>query len=207
MSGPKHLWSGDWQHESAAASDELADRRPKAPDPEPTATRPRPPARKQPGRTRRVLLIALPVVLVLAVGAWALTSLGGSSGPRPSTAAGQPSLPGTTPSFSPSATVPTVPSVTPASNLPRPVYWLGMEVQTVPPGAAVIETVGQSSPAGLAPGDVIVSVNNRPINGTSDIARAIQGLGAGDVVPLQVSHGSGLYGTEVTLASPPSLYP
>jgi S1-C subfamily serine protease len=85
-----------------------------------------------------------------------------------------------------------------------------MQIETVPPGAAVIETVRLGSPgelAGLSPGDVIVEVNHRSINGTGDIGAAISGLHAGDQVELQISHGSALYRTVATLAAPPSSHP
>jgi S1-C subfamily serine protease len=85
-----------------------------------------------------------------------------------------------------------------------------MQIETLPPGAAVIETVrlgSQGDLAGLAPGDVIVEVNHRPINGTRDIAPAIQGLHPGDQVELQISHGSNLEQTVATLAAPPSTHP
>ena len=97
-----------------------------------------------------------------------------------------------------------------AAIAPRPVSWLGMQIETVPPGAAVIETVKLGSPgelAGLSPGDVLIAINHRSINGTGDIGAAISGLHAGDQVQLQVSHGSGLYTTEATLAAPPSSHP
>ncbi len=219
MSGPKHLWSGDWEDESAASSRERADLRPRPARPEPTpapVSRPR----RLSASTRRALPLALLALLIVAAGAWAITRLG-SSHPQPARkTAGGFSLP-TTPNAQsvptpnapsvPTPTTPAAPPVTPApavaTPLPRPVYWLGMEIQTLPPGAAVIETVTPRSPAGLGPGDVIVEINHRPINGTSDIAPAIRGLAAGDVVTMQVAHGSGFYGTEATLAAPPSLSP
>jgi putative serine protease PepD len=85
-----------------------------------------------------------------------------------------------------------------------------MEIQTVPPGAAVIDTVGAGSPgdlAGLEPGDVILEINNRPINSSSDIASAIRGLRAGDQVEMQISDGGTLSETQATLAAAPSVYP
>jgi S1-C subfamily serine protease len=85
-----------------------------------------------------------------------------------------------------------------------------MQIDTVPPGAAVIDTVAPGSPgdlAGLEPGDLILEINNRPIKGTSDIAPAIRGLRAGDRVEMQISDGGTLSETEATLAAPPSVYP
>jgi len=215
MSGPKHLWSGDWENESAAASDERAGRRaptdPAPTAPPPTSARPasaarpapaapspprprvrrRPSPPNRPALTRR-LLIAAAAVLVIAAAAYGVTTLfDGSGSPTATTAGGltgQPTAPGS----------------------PRPVSWLGMEIQTVPPGVAVIETVklgSQGDRAGLEPGDVILEVNNRPIDSAGDIAGAIQGLHSGDQVPLQISQGSALFQTEATLAASPSAYP
>jgi S1-C subfamily serine protease len=85
-----------------------------------------------------------------------------------------------------------------------------MQIETLPPGAVVIETVGPGSAgerAGLEPGDVIVEINNTPIRATGEIRTAIRGLRAGDVVALQISRGSTLISTQATLAAPPSVYP
>jgi PDZ domain len=229
MSGPKHLWSGDWENESAAASDDPAGRRVTPTDPapaaqpapaaRPAAARPAPAAQPAPAvppsprpvpaappapRTRvrrrpappsrlalsRRLLIVAAAVLVIAAAAYGVTTLFGGSG-SPATAGGltgQPAAAGST----------------------GPISWLGMEIQTVPPGVAVIETVklgSQGDRAGLEPGDVILQVNNRPIDSAGDIAGAIRGLHSGDQVPLQISQGSALSQTEATLAAPPAAYP
>ena len=133
-------------------------------------------------------MLALATIAVLVIGgaAWGLTAVLGSSGSTGATA--QPL----------------------AGASARPVIWLGMEIQTVPPGVAVIETVkigSQGDRAGLEPGDVILRVNNRSVNGAGAIAAAIHGLHRGDSVPLQISQGSALYQTQATLAAPPSAYP
>jgi len=193
MTGPKHLWSGEWEDESAAASQRHAGRRPPAPDDEPDPPHD-PPARARartspqiPPALRRALPVIIAAVVVIAAGAWGLTALLGSSG---------------------SASATTAAGLTPAST--RPVSWLGMEIQTLPPGVAVIETVqlgSQGDRAGLESGEVILRIDNRPINGAGDIAAAIHGLQSGDRVVLQISQGSALYETEATLAAPPSAYP
>jgi S1-C subfamily serine protease len=54
---------------------------------------------------------------------------------------------------------------------------------------------------------VIVSIGNRIVNGTSDIAGAISGMHAGQRVPIEVSRGSTPFTTNVTLGAPPSSYP
>jgi membrane-associated protease RseP (regulator of RpoE activity) len=201
MSGPKHLWSGDWQNESEAASDELADRRRTPREQEPAAS-PAPPARARPHFSRprvsipprprlpRPLLIGTAAALLVAAGAYGLIALLGASGSGSATTAGS------------TATV--------ASGYSRPVNWLGMEIETVPSGSAVIDTVRLGSPgdrAGLEPGDVILQINNRPVSGAGDIAAAIRGLHSGDRVEIQISQGSALFETQATLAAPPSAYP
>jgi membrane-associated protease RseP (regulator of RpoE activity) len=225
MSGPKHLWSGDWQHESAAVSEERVGRRvkpqPAEPKSDPTATpapNPRPRRRFVVVRSRIGLRDALPVLLAVlllgAAGAYGLSTIG-SSGPRASTAAGTTSAsPGATaggsstpPAAAPPAAVAGATTQGPAS---RPVRWLGMQIQTLPPGVAVIETVGAGSEgqvAGLQPGDVILALNHQPINAATDIGAAIRRLRAGDVVELEISNGSTLYQVQATLAAPPSLQP
>jgi membrane-associated protease RseP (regulator of RpoE activity) len=198
MSGPKHLWSGDWRNESAAASDELAARRPKPRQPEQPQSNvwppPPKPKRPRPG-LRRALPIALAVVLVLAAGTYGATALFGSSKHQAPAFATQPSI---------------TPAPAPTSSASPPVYWLGMQIETVPPGAAAIATVRQGSPAdlaGLSPGDAIVQIDSRPINGTGDISAAIRGMHAGQRVAMEISHGSALFTTVVTLAAPPSTSP
>jgi S1-C subfamily serine protease len=54
---------------------------------------------------------------------------------------------------------------------------------------------------------VILEINNRAVRGADGIAEAIRGLHAGDRVAMQISHGSSLYETEVTLGAPPTPYP
>src|ERR1700733_10613841 len=122
MSGPKHLWSGDWEQESAAASEDLAGRRIEPPEPEPSIA----PATLRRRRRRRIAIARRPRVrrgavaviagvLVLAAAALGLSSLLGSSGTPASTTAGGAPL-GVAPAT--------------ASTSPRPVYWLGVGVAT-----------------------------------------------------------------------------
>ncbi len=95
-------------------------------------------------------------IIVAAVGAAILTS--GGSAPKPRTAAATP----TTPAPSLAATTPTTPQP-PAPSGP-PVSWLGMELVTVPPGGATVETLklgSEGDRAGLSPGDVILEINGK----------------------------------------------
>jgi S1-C subfamily serine protease len=82
-----------------------------------------------------------------------------------------------------------------------------MQIETVPPGAAVVDSVKLGSVAdraGVNPGDIILAINGRSISGAGQIARAVQGLPAGQLVPVQISHGSTLVQTDLKLGAPPS---
>jgi membrane-associated protease RseP (regulator of RpoE activity) len=231
MSGPKHLWSGNWQEESDAASERRADlQRP----PDEAGETQRLPA-AEPERRKRpalpIVIIALVFLVAAGVGLAAVLSSSGSKNASTGTQASVPNptnptnptnpgltapnvpLPGNPPPNT-NPTTPTQPSATPSPTTPatqsRPISWLGMEIETLPPGAAVIETVALGSAgdkAGLNPGDVIIAINGRAISGAGAIASAIRGLPAGDQVPIQISHGSTLEQTEITLAAPPSVHP
>ncbi len=190
MSGPKHLWSGDWENESDEAS---ASRVPLA-QPEPEAP---PPAPSEPTRPRRslrpwVLPVAI-AAIVIAGAAYGLTRLFGSS---------QPSGQNTSAALSP------LPAPGATAN-PRPIMWLGMEIVSTA-GPPVIETVRPNSNgdlAGLEPGDAILVVNNHAVGSTSSISDAIKGLHSGDRVTMMVNNGGAVFQRVAILAAPPSPYP
>ncbi|HEY3726281.1 MAG TPA: PDZ domain-containing protein [Solirubrobacteraceae bacterium] len=177
---------------------------------------------------RRALPVTLVAVAFLAAAAIGLTALLSSSGHKTPASTSQASAPAPRTPTRPSTPSPTVPQpsqptapqpTTPQAVIPatpstagptQQVSWLGMQIETLPPGAAVIETVklgGQGDLAGLNPGDVIVAVNNRAINGAGSIVEAVRGLHSGNQVPVEVSHGSALEQVNVTLAAPPSVHP
>lgn len=196
MSGPKHLWSGDWERESGRIEEHTAARpRPRDPSPPPPRQRRRP---------YKAVLIALVAVLVIVGGAIALNSGGRSRSPS-TTAATVPAAPVPIPQLT--QTTPTTPAVTTPFH---PVLWLGMEIATVAPGAAVVETVApgsQGDVAGLEPGDSIFEINNHPISSAGDIADAIRGMPAGSRVVLRIANGSTLSQVTITLGAPPTNYP
>jgi membrane-associated protease RseP (regulator of RpoE activity) len=82
MSAPRHLWSGDWQLESAAAAEELAERRGQIAEPlEPEAESA--PVGAEPSRLARV------IAWLRDGAAWGVTSLLGGSGGQAASAAGK----------------------------------------------------------------------------------------------------------------------
>jgi PDZ domain len=197
MSGPKHLWSGDWENESGQATA----RRVHEPRPEPDPAPPMPaPARR--GRRdlhlrRSVRPWVLPVAIgaiVIAAGAFGLSKVLRHSQPaRPSTISARNPLP--------------TPQVT---GNPRPIKWLGMEIVTASSGVPVIETVRPNSNgdrAGLEPGDALLLINNRPVGSTGSISDAIRGLHSGDKVTMEVNNGGAIFERVAILAAPPSPYP
>ena len=234
MTGPKHLWSGDWERASAAASR-------REPDHGADATEPPPPPKKRTLSRRRRKLAAALVVIALGIAgiAYAVTATGGSHSrataalggtdtapftltapPRTFSVPTTPTTPGspTTPTTPGSPTTPTTPThpATPTNPTkpaiaPDPIRWLGMEVITTDSGQAVVDTVAINSAgdrAGVDPGDQIQSIAGRAVSGSQSIAGALHGLHAGQHVPLQVARGGGVtVGLEITLGAAPTAYP
>lgn len=216
MSAPRHLWSGDWEAESAAAADERARRRSPTVEDPPTEEI-RPPrasltartiawlrrlrteignwwASTRAGRRRRFRFLALVAAAVLVVVgvAYGVSSLtGGSSKPK-AVVAGQP--------------------------------WLGIQTTSSPFGALGIQTVAggpfasgaivtsviSGSPAaaaGLVPGDLITAIGNRQVTSPADVQAAIDSLHVGDRVTIQYAQGLTTATTQATLARRPPGYP
>jgi PDZ domain len=213
MSAPRHLWSGDWEHESATAADELARRR-RQPHQDPPTEEIAPPRaslaaraiawlhrmRQEIGRwlaarpSRRLRLAALIAValLVVAGAAYGVSSLAGGSSHPPAAAAGHPWL-GIETTSSPFAAV-------------------GIQTITGGPFAsgAIVTSVISGSPAaaaGLVPGDLITAINNHQVTAPADVESAIAGLHVGDHVTIQYSEGLMTYTTRATLAARPAGYP
>jgi PDZ domain-containing protein len=134
-------------------------------------------------RTRRIGLITALAALLIAAGAYGVSSVLGSGS--------------------------TAPAAAPASG-GAPAAWLGMEIQALPFGGVVVVTVAPGSPAeqaGLEPGDEFVQINGRPINSPADISAAISGLQPGDQIQIEISRGSAFFTTQATLAAQPSSSP
>lgn len=198
MTSPRHLWSGDWQRESAAAADELASRQvpteelPEAPAPSPP--KPATPslaarllARMRGLRPRGAVLLAI-AMLLSAVAGFAAVSLA-RSGDGGSSGAGNP----------PAASTPAR-AAAPA--------WLGVDTIDLPTanGATVVDVVPGSpaDAAGLQPGDVITQVGGRTVQTPNDLQSALAGMRAGQRVEIQYQRGPSSATTQVTLAPRPA---
>ena len=194
MSAPRHLWSGDWQQDSAELADELARRRAQHKD-EPTATpEPRAPRARTQRRplgerlptpsaaSRRRVGIGLGVagvtLVCVAVAIAVASALSGGGQPTPT-----------------------------ASN---PRVWLGVEMaNNSANGGATITSVDPGSPAaaaGLQPGDVITQINNQAIQSVGDVNGALAGLVPGNQLQIQFLRGPIGFGTIVTLAAKPGAH-
>jgi hypothetical protein len=205
MTSPKHLWSGDWQEDSAALAEERARRRaqtvdpvepPEPPEPSrlsiyaralallrrlrPRVTRPNLRPRPTP-RVRRVALLVAIAALLVAGAAYGLSALGGSS------ATGAAST---------------------TANASR--SWLGVQTESLPVDRVLVSGVVPGSPAdkaGLGPGDLINKIDNRPVSSPGDVEAMIGGLHPGDHVRIEVQRGPLTYTAQATLAASPSNSP
>ncbi len=216
MSAPRHLWSGDWELESAAAADELARRRSQTEEDPPTQEiAPRRPSlaaralawlrrlRRDIGRwwestrgrrRRRLRLVALvaAALLVVAGVAYGVSALSGGSSKPTAVAAGQP--------------------------------WLGIQTTSSPFGAVGIQTItggpfasgaivtdvipgSPAADAGLVPGDMITAIDNHQVTSPADVQAAIAHLHVGDQVTIQYAQGLATATTQATLAARPPGYP
>jgi len=195
MSAPRHLWSGDWQSESASHAQELAARRgrgepPVEPELAPAPGAPRPgrlrlalrivrerlrglrAARPRPRRVR-IALLATFVTLLLAGAAYAVASdLGATRSPQPA-----------------------------AANSPG--AWLGVNLSAGVGGARVAAVVPGSPAAiaGIKPGDVITALDTQPIVTPAILVAAISGLQPGDTVDIQLQRGASQYTVHVVLGT------
>lgn len=238
MTGRKHLWSGDWERESAATSGGEADRRRDQIDPtvgENAATTPNQAheTTNTQRRNGRIAVAATIAILVIAGSVIASTSgsdTAQSTAPTAAAAAPTPTAPnltnpspqGTNPAIpiptspSPATPSPAAPSTTTSSTAstpavaPQPVKWLGMEIITVPSGAAVVDTVsagGAGDRAGLTPADTITQIDGHPVTGSASIARAVGGKHKGDALTVTVARGGTILHVQTTYTGPPTAYP
>ena len=199
MSGPQHLWSGDWELESSARRDELAAGRngarpPAEPEPEPERLAPPPRRPRRPtllhrlrtalvARRRGLRVVGLVAVLILLGGgaAYAVTSaLGGSSSTKSPVAASGSQA------------------------------WLGIDVSTSASGGVMVTNVIPGSPAywaGMEAGDVIIQVNGKPVYKPADVISAVAGKHPGDQIQIRFQGSGTVYTKHVALVSRPAGYP
>jgi putative serine protease PepD len=80
--------------------------------------------------------------------------------------------------------------------------YLGVSIGNADSGGAKIQSVEKGSPAekaGLAAGDVVTKVGDRPITGSEDLIGAIQGSAVGSTLQLTVQRGGGEQTIAVTV--------
>jgi PDZ domain len=216
MSAPRHLWSGDWRLDSAAAAEELARHRAEvqepaeAPEPEPQQPTPNTAARVaqwlrrtrqniaqsaarwrdgRRGAVRRhktALLAVLGTLLVAAVAYGAVSLLAGSVD-NGSKNGGPPAYLGVDMANAPFSFQGS------GSGFP---FANGVMVLNVVPG-------GPAAAAGLEPGDVITNVDNQPVTTPAQVNAVIARLHAGDRVQIQYVQSFTTYTTQATLTRPP----
>lgn len=217
MSGPKHLWSGDWESESDRNAAERAQR--PAPAPEaPVAFAAGPESRQRRRFSARQLAAAIVGLLVVAgVAAAIVAGSGGSGGPskpparthnHTSGATTPPGLPGSSGGVTPTQSTPAQSSPTPVISGPN-AEWLGMQIVTSPAGA-VVDTVRAGSAgdiAGFEPGDVITAIDDQQIDTVRDLRRATINVPLGHQLKIMISRGSSTLTAAVTLKVRPTIRP
>jgi hypothetical protein len=208
MSSPRHLWSGDWQLDSATAADELAKRRAQSPEPEepaPSAPPPRPSLRERIIAALRDLRRWLAHLITRARTAIRNAWRRARGGRRVALAVLLVALVG-------AGVAVAVTSLVGSGNGSRTASlgngWLGItHMNSLSSGGGVVITsIAAGSPAataGLEPGDVITQVGNQPVQSVGDVNAALNGLVAGNTVQIQFSRGTATFSTLATLATQP----
>jgi hypothetical protein len=208
MTSPRHLWSGDWEHESDAAAeqrrrlDALAEQ-PVEPEPEPATaprrrrlavprrqSRPRLPRLRLPRlRLPRIALLVVAAALLSAAAAFAIVAAfggpGGNGGGRPWLGVNLTSSPIMAGGFQ--------------SGFGGFQFAQGAEVAAVVPG-------GPAAAAGIVPGDVITQVGQQAVNSPASLQSAIADLQVGDRVEVRYEQGPLIFTTQVTLRARPAGY-
>ena len=144
MTGPKHLWSGDWERASAAASR-------REPDHGADATEPPPPPKKRTLSRRRRKLAAALVVIALGIAgiAYAVTATGGSHSRATAALGGTDTAPFTLTAPPRTFSVPTTPT-TPGS--PTTPTTPGSPTTPTTPGSPTTPTTPGSPTTPTTPG-------------------------------------------------------
>ena len=213
MTGPKHLWSGDWESESERTAANL----PSAPTPEPEPE-PQPVAARR--WSRRQLAIALTTgVAAAAVTVGLVTTLSGqnkASAKRGSATtrmhtATNPQRPtgGQAPvnvcQQNPAACTKATPVVSGPS-----ADWLGMQIVTSPAGI-VISAIRPGSLAdgtGFEPGDQLAEINGHHIDSVEQIRQDTSRIALGKLVTIEVLRAYAIpQAASVPMTERPTIHP
>ena|SRR5579875_2458141 len=212
MTGPKHLWSGDWESESARPTGQapplVFD---SEPEPEPAATV---------GRVRRWSRRQIAIALTTGVAAAAVTvglvsALGGSNTPKHHRLATAPTatIPrptgGAAPTTGCQQTSAACGQATPVVSGPT-ADWMGMQLVSSPSGV-VISTVRPGSiadQAGFEPGDEIEQLDGHPIDSVQQIRDVTARVALGKPVSIQVLRGSAIpQAASMPMTERPTIHP
>ncbi len=202
MTGPKHLWSGDWERDSEESARARGDAERIAALPQPEA--PQAPERRLFTETREAPVDERPAPSVARPA---------PIRPRPSAAPPRPQrqprrrvargmrrvalivlalvVVVTGAAFGLGQLVGPHRSVDNSGN-GQPA-WLGVEMGNLPTGAVVLTGVANGGPAaraGLHTGDVVTEVEGRPVAAPVDVTEAVGAMRPGDTIEVQVLRGS-----------------
>ena len=198
MTSPRHLWSGDWERESAAAAEQQRGRldarveSPVEPEPEPVRAAPRRRRLSMPRLPRvprlpRAAVVAIVAALLSAAAAFAIVAALGGSGAK---GGGRPWL-----------GVDTTSSPVLAGGFQSGFggfrFTEGAEVTAVAPGSP-------AAAAGIVPGDVITQVGQQTVDSPASVQSAIADLQVGDRVAVRYQQGPLAFVAQVTLRARPS---
>jgi len=214
MTGPKHLWSGDWESESARAADNLASAPPLVFETEPDAPEPRV-ARARRWSRRQIAVALTAGVAAAAVTVGLVTALDGTAKPRPQRHAAAPAARTHNPTGGASPT--TKCQQTPGGCTPAtPVVagptadWLGMQIVSSPSGI-VVSTVRLGSladQAGFEPGDQIEEIDGHPVDSLDRVRDVTAGITLGKPVSIQILRASViLQAASLPMVDRPTIHP
>jgi membrane-associated protease RseP (regulator of RpoE activity) len=231
MSNPRHLWSGDWELDSAAAREELAKRRAQVEEPAEIPIAAAPPPRAQPQRPSRAqpqqpsrAQPQQPSIAALALAALAahIKAFQRTASHARRAVAGAPgvnrqlriallvalvALVSAAAAFA--VTTMLVGSSSTTARGDNAHALLGIDVTGSPLGITVTKVApgGAGNKAGLLPGDRLTSVNGQPVGTVDAVNQALIGLSTGDTIQIQFTRGVASFTSMATLAPRPPGYP
>ena len=207
MSGPKHLWSGDWEDASARAAARRGYEVLPEPEPEPEPAA-EPELAEPDNRTPLVRYAGVILAVVLVVAVVLAATLGGGSKKRHHTGTSTVATTQTGTGPNGGAAIQTTPAISPPVSLPT-ANWLGMQIVSGSSGA-VVSNVQISSPgdnAGFEPGDQIDAINGKGISSVSQIRTVTAALPLGSDLSIQIERGSTQITLVLTMRKRPTITP